>query len=217
MTFKDSLVSNLKCSMKIKYILTRSALAIGLAVIILTLACKQEKKEPIKDGQFDQDKQLHTISLERAHQMYQAYQERYNALTEFRKGNEDARYGWHSIGFYKNYIAFLEKESKRVNIPISGIRLYYVAYPEDESSHQYKGYQTYIYVPTYYNEKTKQHIAFDLFHLDAQGQPIPIHNIITKGEGISNNLSSSFFYSVSNETASSVANMGEMCKPNCSE
>ena len=179
-----------------------------LLVLIITAAfasCKRTEESGGKDVQ----KPAETITLNRAHEMYQAYQARFNAVTEFRQGQEDARYGWHSLEFYKNYIAWLEQESARVKIKISGLRLYYVAYPEDDASGAHKGYQTYIYVPTYLDEKTGEHIAFDPLHVDENGTPLPIHDIITTGEGL--DISNSV------QLQSAVANMGEMCKPNCSE
>lgn len=179
-----------------------------LLTIIAVAACEkaEEPKNVSERKEVAPPKEI--ISLERAHEMYMAYQDRFKAITEFRDGEEDARYGWHSMEFYKNYIGWLEQECERVNIKISGLRLYYVAYPEDESSGEHKGYQTYIYVPTYFDERTKTHIAFDPFHLDEKGNPIPIHDIITTGDGL--DISNS-------EQKSATANMGEMCKPNCGE
>lgn len=162
-----------------------------------------------------------TISLERAHEMYKAYQDRFAALTEFRGGEEDASYGWHSVDFYKNYIAYLEYEAKKVKIPISGLRLYYVAYPEDDQSKEYSGYQTYIYVPTYYNKEEGKHIAFDPLHIGEDGKPLPIHDIILRGKrgtpGTKGVMKAGFLMKAAEETVSSIANFGEMCKPNCSE
>lgn len=176
-------------------------------LIVVTIAACEKAEEPrdvSERKKVSPPKEI--ITLNRAHEMYLAYQDRFKALTEFRNGEEDASYGWHSIEFYKNYIAWLEQECERLKIKISGLRLYYVAYPDDESAGEHKGYQTYIYVPTYFDEKSKTHIAFDPFHLDERGNPIPIHDIITTGNGldISNNAQKS-----------AVANMGEMCKPNC--
>jgi hypothetical protein len=167
------------------------------------------------------EKPKETITLERAHEMYKAYQARYDAVTAFRGGKEDARYGWHSIDFYKDYIAYLENASKKVNIEISGLRLYYVAYPDDERMGQHRDYQTYIFVPTYLDKKTNKHIAFDPLHVDEQGNPLPIHDIITKGpagrDGKVSRLLTSIRSLQSEETESSIANMGQMCKPNCAE
>jgi hypothetical protein len=159
-----------------------------------------------------------TITLERAREMFQAYQPRFNAVTEFRQGKEDARYGWHSIEFFKDYIAYLERESKKVKIPVSGLRLYYVAYPNDEASGEHRDYQSYIFVPTYFDKKTNSHIAFDPLHIDSNGNPLPIHDMITKGargkDGVSMLLVSS---PPPAQTQSSIANMAQMCEPNCPE
>ena len=184
-----------------------------LSIVALAVSCKRT------DGPLpstDPPKEL--ISLEKANQMYKAYQARFKAVTDFRDGKEDARYGWHSIDFYKNYIAYLEAEAKKANIKISGLRLYYVAYPDDESAGEYRNYQTYIYVPTYYDEKTKRHIAFDPTYLGDGGTPVPIHNIITDTTSLKTMARESVV--AATETTSSkgaAANMGEMCKPNCSE
>jgi hypothetical protein len=184
-----------------------------LLAMAFVAGCDQDKEIPKKPRE--------TISLERAHEMYVAYQERFNALTEFRQGEEDARYGWHSIEFYKNYIAYLEAASKKVKIKVSGLRVYYVAYPDDKRSGKQADYQTYIFVPTYFDEKTNSHIAFDPLHVDAQGNPLPIHTMITQGIMPGNNkvshLLTSSYRTQLTETESSIANMAQMCKPNCTE
>ena len=179
--------------------------------LVLAMSCKQEPGGPAPVY----EKPKETITLEQATSMYSAYQKRYEALNAA-VGKEDARYGWHSIEFYKNYIGFLEQEAKKVNMKISGIRMYYVAYPQDSIQYgERSDYQTFIYVPTYYDEKKQAHIAFDPLHVE-NGVPKPIHEVITTGKGRAMNSSSIFkLTSTATETPSSVANMGEMCKPNC--
>lgn len=192
--------------MKTKVTLSPVTLLSVIVVILLTGGCR-EKQKP--------EKPKETITLERAHEMFMAYQPRYDAVTRFREGNEDSYYGWHSIDFFKNYIAYLEYESKKVNIEVSGIRLYYVAYPNNESSGDQRDYQTYIFVPTYFDKKSNAHIAFDPLHVDENGKPLPIHDFITKG-GFGNTKAMLISFQ-SGGTQSSIANMGEMCKPNCAQ
>jgi hypothetical protein len=156
-----------------------------------------------------------TITLERAHEMYKAYQARFDALTQLRQGKEDARYGWHSLDFYKDYIAYLEHEAKKVNIEVSGLRVYFVAYPDDEKSGDHRDYMTYIFVPTYYDTESKSHIAFDPLHIGKDGKPIPIHEIITKGSSLRDGVSMLVSVPPPALTESSVANMAQMCRPNC--
>jgi hypothetical protein len=190
-------------------------LVIGIALIG---SCKKTaEQEQVTQSRLPADRPHETISLRRAHDMYKAYNARFNALTEFRNGKEDARYGWHSIDFYKNYIAYLEYEARKVNIKISGLRLYYVAYPDNQPSQEYADYQTYIFVPTYYDSSTKQHIAFDPLHV-RDGKPLPIHEIITKGS-LSKNGGDDGHEGADDIPAgpSSVANMAEMCEPFCPE
>lgn len=183
-----------------------------LIALLIVTGCQPERK-PV-------EKPKETITLERAHQMYAAYQARFDALTEFRGGKEDARYGWHSLDFYKNYINYLEHASKKVNLKVSGLRLYYVAYPDDDQAGEHRDYQTYIFVPTYFDKKTNKHIAFDPLHIDDEGNPLPIHDMITKGTGnrtgmISRLATTIQAVAVAEEQESSIANMGQMCKPNC--
>jgi hypothetical protein len=199
--------------MKFNVILSTTAIVV-LSVVALAVSCKKTEEPP-----YNHEPPKELISLERANQMYKAYQERFNAVTEFRQGKEDARYGWHSLDFYKNYIAYLEYEAKKAKIKISGLRLYYVAYPDDDNSKEYRDYQTFIYVPTYYDEKTQKHIAFDPTYLDENGVPVPIHGIITSTDTTAVNKMTLAGFVASETTTSSgtAANMGEMCKPNCSE
>lgn len=182
------------------------SLSFLLAIAVLISGCK---RDPETRGTKRPEQ---TITLEKAQQMYQAYQERFNALTEFRGGKEDARYGWHSIDFYKDYISYLEAAAEKVDMKISGLRMYYVAYPEQDVTNEQRGYQSYIFVPTYYDDKTGKHIAFDPLYMDDNGKPLPIHDIITKGTPYKK------VRLVQNgEEASSLANMAQMCKPNCLE
>ncbi len=185
-------------------------------ISFLLLSC--EARKDTHDRKPDVSKPEETISLDRALEMYASYQPRYDALTKFRDGKEDARYGWHSLDFYKKYIDYLEYESAKVGIKVSGIRLYYAAYPEDNESGDQAGYQTYLYVPTYYDEESGKHIAFDPLHIDDSGKPKRIHDIITKEARVGNpNQSSSLVYVKNQDVESSIANMAQMCQPNCSE
>jgi hypothetical protein len=196
--------------MKSTPILSKTPVFLILA-LALAMSCKQDPGTP--DPVYEKPKE--TISLEQATAMYSAYQKRYEAMNAA-VGKEDSRYGWHSVEFYKNYIGFLEQEAKKVNMKISGIRMYYVAYPQDSVKYgDHNDYQTFIYVPTYYDEKKQAHIAFDPLHVE-NGVPKPIHEIITIGKGRAFNGTSIYkLTSTAAETTSSVANMGEMCKPNC--
>lgn len=165
------------------------------------------------------EKPKETISLERAHAMYKAYQERARALAELKGGEEDAMYGWHSLDFYEKYIAYLKHASSKVGIKVSGLRMYYVAYPENDDSNNQSDYQTYIYVPTYYDKNSGKHIAFDPLHIGDDGVPLPIHDIIVNGKGRSMDKTSSEATTMARnaveETESSIGNMAEMCEPNC--
>lgn len=187
---------------------TLKSLFIVLIGLVVLNGCDNKPTGPV-------EKPKGTISLDRAHEMYQAYQARYNAMTEFRKGKEDARYGWHSLEFYKNYIAYLEYESKQKNIEISGLRLYYVAYPDDERSGKQRDYQTYIFVPTYYDKESDSHVAFDPAYVDDNGKPVPVHDIITKGTNKRTGKVSMVLTGGQGYGDGSIGNMAQMCEPNC--
>ena len=64
-----------------------------LVLCMLSIGCQKDHGHPPKPSGL--------ISLKRAREMYQAYQPRFDAVTKFRDGNEDARYGWHSLDYYK--------------------------------------------------------------------------------------------------------------------
>lgn len=188
--------------------------AAGLACIVFLLnSCQASLTEQKKPDE--------TISLERAQSMYRAYQPRFEALTELREGKEEARYGWQSLAFFKSYIAYLEYESQKINVQISGLRLYYAAYPDEDSlSHKQAGYQTYMFIPTYYDEATDTHIAFDPLHTDEAGNPIRIHDILVSGKSLPQRRQVGMVQFkktalLQEETESSFANMAQMCPHNC--
>ena len=184
-----------------------------IIVVIFVLGCEENEETPAESNDIEAStfvtKPVNTITIGRAKDLYNAYQQRAAALATL-KGEGDATYGWHSIEFYKDYIAYLEVEAEKIGYKISGIRMYYVAYPKDDAGNLAQGYQTYMYVPTYFNEKLGKHIAFDPLLLDEDGKPLDVHGMIT-GE---------YKYSdgskiMDAETSSSIANLAEMCKPNC--
>ena len=185
-------------------------------LVSLLIACQPTTKDS-KEFEYT-GKPRETISVERAQELYRAYQERYDVLKELKGGEEDARYGWHSIDFYKNYIAYLEEEAAKVHIKISGIRLYYVAYPDNDSLSNQAGYQTFMYIPTYFDEKTQKNIAFDPLHMNSDGTPMPIHEILVSGRRVGKGTVSLVDYKAAaflEETESSFANIAQMCKPFC--
>ena len=153
------------------------------------------------------------ITLSRAGDLYQAYDSRAKALTKL-KGSEDSRYGWHSIEFYKDYIAYLEKEAGSHGEEISGLRMYYVAYPDNDPKNEQAGYQTYMYVPTYYDEKQDKHIAFDPKFMNEDGTPVPIERLLSGKGGAAKSLMNAEQTDDISST-SSIANFAEMCKPHC--
>lgn len=185
-----------------------------IASLLCIQSCEQDdakiSSESIQDA-VSVRKPNQVISLKKAHELYKAYQDNFRSKSNNPKL---AYYGWHSIGFYKNYISYLEKESAKQSITVSGLRLYFAAYPENKAKYGKKaGYQTYMFLPTYLDTSKNTHTLYDPSLTNTKGAPIPIEPILKKGPNAYKN--NTWYQKLSEPTA--IANMGEMCPFNCSE
>ncbi|MBQ0736259.1 hypothetical protein [Aquimarina celericrescens] len=149
------------------------------------------------------------ISLQEAHKLYEAYQKNFISKSN---NTKQAKYGWHSLDFYKKYIAYLEQEAAKNNIEVTGLRLYFAAYPEDPDTYGDKaGYQTYMFVPTYFDASKNIHRPFDPALINDKNQPVAVEKILKSGPDVFKNAS----WLQKTNQSTGVANMGQMCQPNC--
>lgn len=79
---------------------------------------------------------------------------------------QDTRSAWFSIDDLKSFIAEMEKDPKN---KLSGIRMYYTVYPEKKEgesefmssvSDNERNHVSLLLIPTYYDEKSKEHADF---------------------------------------------------------
>ena len=109
-------------------------------------------------------------------QQAQKYVSNYKKENETKfAANQQTIFGWHSIETYKNYISYIEEQAKKAGVTVSGIRVYLGA--DDKLGNQL----TYFFSPTFYNEKTGNHEAFDSFYMDQNNQPVNIHEHLVNG------------------------------------
>ncbi len=91
------------------------------------------------------------ISIQQAIEMKNEYKSRIKPLIESNKGSgyKATEYAWIDIDSLKNYVALLEEVSKKNGTSISGIRVYFSAYPESGAlDPDYAGRETIFMVPT---------------------------------------------------------------------
>ncbi|NLP59077.1 hypothetical protein [Lutibacter sp. B1] len=63
-------------------------------------------------------------------------------------GKKDALSSWFSLQELKDYIKYVEDEGKLKGIDISGLRVYFGAYPEKDKKPSKKNFSTVFFVPT---------------------------------------------------------------------
>lgn len=119
--------------------------------------------------------------------------------------NIDSRSIWFSSKKIKEFMADMERESLACGDSLSGIRFYYIKYPEKKIWDGYKYFvasnlpQNYqnrhslMLVPTYYNKTTQFHTDFDPREYEAPGKPKDMSTVMDslitlEGENTKSNL-----------------------------
>ncbi|WP_299057816.1 hypothetical protein [uncultured Polaribacter sp.] len=67
---------------------------------------------------------------------------------EFSYKEGDTESNWYSIDELKQYIAYVERLSEEKGIPLTGIKIFSAAYPDNSVGKDHKGRQTLIFAPT---------------------------------------------------------------------
>ena len=136
------------------------------------------------------------ISVQQAQKYFSNY--RKENETKF-AANEQTIFGWHSLDTYKEYIAYIEEQAEKAGVKVSGIRVYFGA--DDKLGNQL----TYFFSPTYYDEKTGNHEAFDSFYMDENNKPVKIHDHIVNDTPVKGGESDN----------SCLLNHSKVCPPFC--
>lgn len=69
-------------------------------------------------------------------------------------GKKDAISSWFSLDDLKEYIAYVESEGKTKGISINGLRIYFGAYPKNDSNPNKRNLSTVFFVPTQFKNST---------------------------------------------------------------
>ncbi|NQY07439.1 MAG: hypothetical protein HRT68_14895 [Flavobacteriaceae bacterium] len=116
------------------------------------------------------------ISIQQAQDYFNNYR---NDNKKRMKKNQQSIFGWHSLDTIKEYIEFIEEEAIKAGVEVSGISLYFGADKPINGSK--KGQLTYFFAPTYHDDGTGRHEAFDTFS-STDEKPNKIHVSIVEGE-----------------------------------
>ncbi|MFD2101357.1 hypothetical protein [Flagellimonas iocasae] len=116
-----------------------------LGALLVTLAAcqqgskKQEPSEPVMEEQERVEPPSGIISLEESKSLYDNYTknrldiiQRYEAERSPEKKFEAARFVSFTYEDIKQYMAFIEQESKEAQVDISSLRFYFANYPDQE-------------------------------------------------------------------------------------
>lgn len=131
----------------------------------------------------------HLISISDFKQMQQSYENHVRA-------GEQTKSVWFDFKSLKEYMAKIEKDSSDLNIPLSGVRVYFIA--KDDAERQ----MNLAFCPTYRskNEQGKdQDISFDP-EFSTKDKPEDLNNLLT---------------SPSTSKNTSIFNYGHPCPPLC--
>ncbi len=112
-------------------------------------SCANEKQESNYEGVPSQ-----LISVEQGVNMKQEYDTKVAPFIKASKGGEDydpTEFAYIELDSLKKYIAFLEKVERLNSKKISGIRIYYAAYPKTAAGNtkiKHPGRETFFFAPT---------------------------------------------------------------------
>lgn len=87
------------------------------------------------------------ISLEKAKELNENYNETRARLHQEKMGKEDANAVWYSLEELENYIAYVKKQGAEKGYVVDGIRLYMGVYSTTEAESK-AGYSTIFLAPT---------------------------------------------------------------------
>ncbi len=109
------------------------------------------------------------ISLHQAIEMYDLYtEERVPLIQEYEQSQTGeefhaTRSGWYDFNTMKEYLGYVEQESKKLGIKPSGLRFYFSKYPNEEFQDgkpaKYPRRQSFFITPTV-NKGHKKHLGF---------------------------------------------------------
>ncbi len=101
------------------------------------------------------------ISIKEAKLLDRTYTETRHSLISENLGIKDNRSSWWSIEDLEAYIAYARAEAKSKGKNVSGLRIYFGAYPKSYNDQDVAGYSTLFIVPT--GNSTTQEGSLNLF------------------------------------------------------
>lgn len=211
-----------------------------IALLIAIISCNNVKNNDADLPPNDDKVPTNIISVEQAVKMHDEYVKRIMPLIEndkLQKQNETyvaTQYVYMNLDSLKQYIAFLDKVQEKNNKKISGLRVYFAAYPDAAATTQagletdYPGRETFFMAPTMQVESselskkfnTLEHIPFYISSNTKDkyvGDYTEIEGLLCKSDNRqiknkSNNVQKSSLREASNET-SLIANRMTPCPP----
>jgi hypothetical protein len=154
--------------------ITKLCLLLSLGILIV--ACNNKSKSS------------DTINIERP-DMALTYYEIINMLKHYDKtrkmplerahgGTEDTRINFIKLEELKKYIAYIEQESNKKDIPLAGINFISAAYPDDWTVKRKQNYQTIILMPAT-TIGDEEGVSFDPLQSN-KGEPMSLKEILFK-------------------------------------
>ena len=101
------------------------------------------------------------IPIKEAKMLDRTYGETRHALISEQLGVKDNRYSWWSIQDLEDYIADARSQAKEKGQEVTGLRVYFVAYPRSYGNQEVAGYSTLFIGPT--GTSTTQQGSLNLF------------------------------------------------------
>lgn len=150
---------------------------IALCVSVF-FGCKKE----VSSGNlpcYENDKRpSNAISYKEMATMFEHYDGNQKKALDANLGKEETVSSHYTIEDLKQYIAYVERLSKEKNIPLTGIRIFSAAYPENYKIKEYQKRQTLIFAPTT-TIKGKKGVAYEPLH-SKRGAPISMKEFLDR-------------------------------------
>ncbi len=177
-----------------------------------------DKQKPVKTDTYSVSKNCYPNSErpsnaityeEMAAMFYQYDNNQGKILNAFIKENIDQEKvettsSWYAINDLKQYIAYVERLSQEKDIPLTGIRIYAAAYPEDYQKESYRGKQTLIFAPTT-KIGNKEDVSYEPLQSSNEA-PVSMMEYLTKFTKEKNINRASFLPNLMFDNKSSAAN-----------
>jgi hypothetical protein len=158
---------------------------LNYVVIILCVSvffgCKPVKLSDSDPCYVNSERPSNAITYKEMASMFEQYDNKQKKVLDAYLGQEETISSFYAIEDLKQYIAYVERLSKEKKIPLTGIRIFSAAYPDNYKEQEYQKQQTLIFAPTT-TINGKKGVAYEPLY-SKKGSPIPMKEFLDRFSG----------------------------------